>query len=106
MANRSVDKEANDMAMKGIKDPVVAKLAAELAQIARKWHCNMEDSAKAIAMVTHIQERLRSAHPPSADAWKGQMGCLSSDVPGDQEFNTMAETAQQLYEQYAQYLFC
>jgi hypothetical protein len=53
-------------------------------------------------MTMHIQECLASAHPPSADAWKGKTDCLASEDPEAQEFNAMIETAQQLYEQYTQ----
>jgi hypothetical protein len=94
MANRSrVGKGAYDTTTKGTNDPVVAKLKTELAPTYGKLHCNTEDSAKVIRVVMHIQECLFSAHPPSADAWKGEIA---------QELNAMIETAQQLYEQHTQ----
>jgi hypothetical protein len=46
MANRRVDKEANDTATRGTNNPVVAKLKTKLAQTDGKLHCNTHDSTK------------------------------------------------------------
>jgi hypothetical protein len=50
-----------------------------------------------IEQLTHIENCIRAVAPRFAEAFKGKISCAADGNQRVQEFNAMAETAQQLY---------